>query len=308
MTSKLRAVRSGQRSAVTRLLRTLEKSILEENNSEDTETIIAILEENQDTLEKLNSQILQELSSEEEIQMENRDSVEYMFHLRLRLAELTKSASSTKTLENVHLSTSINLNVNAQEFAQCNDMSQGNPGNPKTHYTVDKKDEDYIWDLQLLRRAVKVEPCIPDAGQVTNLRSSQESQEFIPAANLVAGSSHKKINKPQKICKKTHHTSICYKSQFLKPSSKSSVKNLERTKETESLLLEQSIQLHYSKQLNGDRCKEEEKVSTSKETNKLNTKLQKRETTETRTNQTKKSAFNTVDNEEKEDQKYGGKA
>lgn len=236
-------------------------------------------------------------------------------------------------------------------------MSQGNQGNPKTHYTVDKKDEDYIWDLQLLRRAVKVEPCIQDAGQVTNLRSSQESQEFIPAANLVAGSSHKKINKPQKfvklclfcngnhspttchiiqdcevrisiikekrvcfnclgkhkvdncqsrfkcrICTKTHHTSICYKCQILKPSSKSSVKNLERTKETESLLLEQSIQLHYSKQLNGDRCKEEEKVSTSKETNKLNTKLQKRETAETRTNQTKKSAFNTVDNEEKEDQ------
>ena len=208
--------------------------------------------------------------------MENRDSVEYMLHLRLRLAELTKSASSTETLENVHQSTSINLNVNAQEFAQCNDMSQGNPGNPKTHYTVDKKDEDYIWDLQLLRRAVKVEPCIQDAGQVTNLRSSQESQEFIPAANLVVGSSHKKTNNPQnfvklclfckgnhspttcriiqdcearisiikekrvcfnclgkhkvnncqshfkcRICKKTHHTSICYKSQFLKPPSTS---------------------------------------------------------------------------------------
>lgn len=216
MTSKLRAVRSGQRSAVTRLLRKLEESFLEENNLEDTETIMSILEEKQDTLEKINSQIPQELSSEEEIQMENRDSVEYMFNLRLRLAELTKSASSTKTLENVHQSTSINLNVNAQEFAQCNDMPQGNPGNPKTHYTVDKKDEDYIWDLQLLRRAVKVEPCIQDAGQVTNLRSSQESQEFIPAANLVAGSSHKKINKPQNFvklclfCKGNHSPTTCH--------------------------------------------------------------------------------------------------
>ncbi|XP_065941304.1 spindle assembly abnormal protein 6 homolog [Magallana gigas] len=315
---------------------------------------MAILEEKQDTLEKINSQILQELSSEEEIQMENRDSVEYMLHLRLKLAELTKSASSTKTLENVHQSTSINLNVNAQEFAQCNDMSQGNSGNPMTHYTVDKKDDNDIWDLQSLRRAVKVEPCIQDAGQASNLRSSQESQEFIPAANLVVGSSHKKTNKPQhfvklclfcngkhspaicriiqdcearisiikekrvcfnclgkhkvkncqshfkcRICKKTHHTSICYKSQFLKPPSTSSVKNSERTKEKESHQLEQSIQLHYSKQLKGDRSKEEEKVTTTKETNKLNTKLQ---TAETRTNQTKKSAFNTVYNKEKEDQ------
>lgn len=98
MTSKLRAVRSGQRSAVTRLLRKLEESFLEENNSEDTETIIALLEEKQDTLEKINSQILQELSREEEIQMENRDSVEYMLHLRLKLAELTKSASSIPRL------------------------------------------------------------------------------------------------------------------------------------------------------------------------------------------------------------------
>eukprot|EP00105_Crassostrea_gigas_P030558 XP_011452910.1 PREDICTED: uncharacterized protein LOC105346133 [Crassostrea gigas] len=356
MTSKLRAVRSGQRSAVTRLLRKLEESILEENNSEDTETIMAILEEKQDTLEKINSQILQELSSEEEIQMENRDSVEYMSHLRLRLTELTKSVSSTKTLENVHQSISISLNVNAQEFAQCNDTSQGNSGNPKTHYTVDKKDDDDM-DLQSLRRAVKVEPCIQDAGQVTNLRSSKESQEFIQATNYVVRSSHKRINNPQnfvklclfcnenhspttchiiqdcearisiikekrvcfnclekhkvincqsrfkcRICKKTHHTSICYKSQFLKPPSKSSVKNSERTKEKESHQLEQSIQVHYSKQLNGDRCKEEEKVPTPKETNKLNTKLQKRETAQPRTNKQKKSASNTVNNKEKEDQ------
>lgn len=351
MTSKLRAVRSGQRSAVTRLLRKLEESFLEENNSEDTETIIALLEEKQDTLEKINSQILKELSSEEEIQMENRDSVEYMLHLRLKLAELTKSASSTKTLENVHQSTSISLNVNAQEFAQCNDTSQDNIGKPKIHNTVDKKeDDDDIWDLQLLRRAVKVEP----TGQASNLRSSQE---FIPAANFAVGSSHKKTNKPQnfvklclfcngkhsptichivrdcearisiikekrvcfnclgkhkvvncqshfkcRICKKTHHTSICYKSQFLKPSSKSSVTNLERTKEKESHQLEQLIQLHYSKQLKGDRSKEEEKVPTSKETNTLNTKLQKRETAQSRTEKQKKSASNTVVNKKKEDQ------
>lgn len=213
MISKLRAVRSGQRSAVTRLLRKLEESFSEENNSDDTETIIALLEEKQDTLEIINSQILQELSSEEEIQMENRDSVEYMLHLRLKLAELTKSASSTKTLENVHQSTSINLNVNAQEFAQSNDTSQDNIGKPKIHNTVDKKeDDDDIWDLQSLRRAIKVEPCNQDAGQASNLRSSQE---FIPAANFGVGSSHKKTNNPQNFvnlclfCKGNHSPTTC---------------------------------------------------------------------------------------------------
>lgn len=60
---------------------------------------------------------------------------------------------------------------------------------------MDKKDDD-IWDLQLLRRAVKVEP----TGQASNLRLSQGSQEFIPAANFVVESSNKKTNKPHKFC------------------------------------------------------------------------------------------------------------
>uniref|UniRef100_K1RAN8 Uncharacterized protein n=1 Tax=Magallana gigas TaxID=29159 RepID=K1RAN8_MAGGI len=54
--------------------------------------------------------------------------------------------------------------------------------------------------------------------------------------------------------------------------------------------------------LKGDRSKEEEKVPTSKETNTLNTKLQKRETAQSRTEKQKKSASNTVVNKKKEDQ------
>lgn len=345
-------MRLGHRGTIARFLRRISETDNENEHSE----MIKILEEKHDILEKINSQILQELLSEEEIKTEIENSVEYMLDLKLRLAELTERASSNKTFENVHQSTSFNLNVNVPEFAQCNDTSQGNLENHKTHNTVDKNDD--IWDLQLLRRAVKVEP----TGQASNLRSSQESQEFIPAANFVVGSSHKKTNKPQsfvkqclfcngnhspttchiiqdcearisiikekrvcfnclgkhkvnncqshfkcRICKKTHHTSICYKSQFLKPSSERTVTNLERTKKTESHQLEQSFQLHHSKQLNEDQCKEEEKVPPTKETNsllikKLNTKLQKRETVQTRTNQQEKSESNTVDNKEKEDQ------
>lgn len=346
--SKLKAMRSGHRGVITRILKRISENEDERGKSE----MINVLEEKWDTLLKINSEILQQLVKEEEIQTEINDSVEYMLDLKLRLAELTKSATSNKTFENVHQSTPTNLSVNVPEFAKSNDTPQGNLKNHKTHNTVDKKDDD-IWDLQLLRRAVKVEP----TGQASNLRSSQESQEIIPAANFVVESSHKKTNKPQnfvkqclfcngnhspttchiiqdcearisiikekrvcfnclgkhkvnncrshfkcRICKKTHHTSICYKSQFLKPSSERTVTNLERTKKTE---LEQSFQLHHSKQLNGDRCKEEEKVPPPKETyslliKKLNTKLQKRETVQTRTNQQKKSASNTVDNKEKE--------
>ncbi|XP_052699402.1 uncharacterized protein LOC128176925 [Crassostrea angulata] len=94
----LKAIRAGHRGTITNFLR----RISETNNEDEHCAMIKILEEKQDILEKINSQILQELSSEEEIQMENRDSVEYMSHLRLRLAELTKIASSSQTLENVH--------------------------------------------------------------------------------------------------------------------------------------------------------------------------------------------------------------
>lgn len=67
--------------------------------------------------------------------------------------------------------------------------------------TRDKGDNN--WDLRSLKKAVKKELCVQDARQANNLRSSQKSQEFTPTANSVAGSSHKKIDKPEnsvKLC------------------------------------------------------------------------------------------------------------
>lgn len=59
-----------------------------------------------DTLQKINSKILQELAKEEEIQTMIEDSDKYILVLKISLAELTKNVSYNKTIENSHQSTS----------------------------------------------------------------------------------------------------------------------------------------------------------------------------------------------------------
>lgn len=61
---------------------------------------------------------------------------------------------------------------------------------------------DCNWDLNSLRRAIERELGVKDDGHASSPRSSQESQEFIPTANFVARSSHKKTNKPETSVKK----------------------------------------------------------------------------------------------------------
>lgn len=56
---------------------------------------------------------------------------------------------------------------------------------------------DCNWDLNSLRRAIERELGVKDDGHASSPRSSQESQEFVPTANFVARSSHKKTNKPE---------------------------------------------------------------------------------------------------------------
>lgn len=67
------------------------------------------------------------------------------------------------------------------------------PANIRKNITRDKGDDN--WDLNSLRRAIKKELCVQDAGNASNTRSYQESQEFIPTANFVTGANHKKTIK-----------------------------------------------------------------------------------------------------------------
>lgn len=67
------------------------------------------------------------------------------------------------------------------------------PADIRKNITRDKGDDN--WDLYSLRRAIKKGLCVQDAGNVSNTRSNQESQEFIPTANFVTGANHKKTIK-----------------------------------------------------------------------------------------------------------------
>nr|XP_034312872.1 uncharacterized protein LOC117684486 [Crassostrea gigas] len=67
------------------------------------------------------------------------------------------------------------------------------PADIRKNITRDKGDDN--WDLNSLRRAKKKELCVQDAGNASNTRSNQESQEFIPTANFVTGANHKKTIK-----------------------------------------------------------------------------------------------------------------
>ncbi|XP_062582942.1 uncharacterized protein LOC134244699 [Saccostrea cucullata] len=123
---KLKAQRSGHRGFITKILRKISE-IEDENGKAE---MIKVLEEKWYTLEKINSQILQELEKEEEIQLEIEDSDEYMLDLRLKLAELTKNG---KASENLNQCISRNLNVNAPQFIPSNESLEPNIGKPNIH-------------------------------------------------------------------------------------------------------------------------------------------------------------------------------
>lgn len=56
-----------------------------------------------------------------------------MLELRMSLAELTKSTSINKTIENCHQSTSVDFIVNAPQFILSHDSLEFSIGNTKTH-------------------------------------------------------------------------------------------------------------------------------------------------------------------------------
>ncbi|XP_062621678.1 uncharacterized protein LOC134283249 [Saccostrea cucullata] len=86
MTSKLKAVRAGQRSAVTRLLKRLDE---ENTNSEEIETILETLTDKQEILRDLDENILTE-TAEEDIEREILETDEYNFNLNSKMRKCKK--------------------------------------------------------------------------------------------------------------------------------------------------------------------------------------------------------------------------
>ena len=91
MTSKLKSIRAGHRSAVSRILRRFEeRSETEEKPEEDElETILDTLKEKQDILKDLDKNILDSVQ-EEDIEQEILDTDEYKFNLETKIRKIRK--------------------------------------------------------------------------------------------------------------------------------------------------------------------------------------------------------------------------
>ncbi|XP_062576180.1 uncharacterized protein LOC134238068 [Saccostrea cucullata] len=217
----------------------------EENEDENGKAeMIKILEEKWDTLEKINSQILQELEKEEEIQMEIEDSDDLTnTNYRQAIDVLFERYGQNHKIIKAHIQTLIDIPfpksnpdslrnffdrmeccIRALEALGTDEATYGTiltpmlynklPAEIRKNITRDKGDDQ--WELHSLRRAIKKELCVQDAGQA--MHSKQEAQEFIPTANFVAGSSHIRTNKQEIVkqclfCNGNHSPINCHNVQ-----------------------------------------------------------------------------------------------
>ncbi|XP_071177507.1 uncharacterized protein [Mytilus edulis] len=115
MTSKLKSIRAGHRSAVSRILRRFEeRSETEEKPEEDElETILDTLKEKQDILKDLDKNILDSVQ-EEDIEQEILDTDEYKFNLETKIRKIRKFIQAQTS----------NLNAAARSFSPHNETLQ----------------------------------------------------------------------------------------------------------------------------------------------------------------------------------------
>ena len=87
--AKLKAIRAGNRSAITRLLRKTEELDTETDVTESIQRIIKAVTEKQRVLKDINEQIL-EKTNVEDIENEITDTDEYMFDLETKVSDISK--------------------------------------------------------------------------------------------------------------------------------------------------------------------------------------------------------------------------
>ncbi|XP_071176443.1 uncharacterized protein [Mytilus edulis] len=115
MTTKLKSIRAGHRSAVSRILRRFEeRSETEDKPEEDElETILDTLKEKQDILKDLDKNILDSVQ-EEDIEQEILDTDEYKFNLETKIRKIRKFIQAQTS----------NLNAAARSFSPHNEILQ----------------------------------------------------------------------------------------------------------------------------------------------------------------------------------------
>ncbi|VDI47656.1 Hypothetical predicted protein, partial [Mytilus galloprovincialis] len=124
MISKLKSIRAGHRSAVSRILRRFEeRSETEEKPEEDElETILDTLKEKQDILKDLDKNILDSVQ-EEDIEQEILDTDEYKFNLETKIRKIreteethtTDDETERNTINIEHISTIVDTSRTKQK-------------------------------------------------------------------------------------------------------------------------------------------------------------------------------------------------
>ena len=103
MTSKLKAVRKGQKGAVSKLLKKFEdvKSDETTHGIDELSNIASALHKKVEVITELNEQILADLE-EEEIEVEIPESDEYIFNLELKIQHVKRLIQTRTSRLNVH--------------------------------------------------------------------------------------------------------------------------------------------------------------------------------------------------------------
>ena len=109
--AKLKAIRAGNRSAITRLFRKIDELDPEMDVNESVQRIINAIAEKQRVLTDINERILEE-TSVEDIENEITDTDEYMFDLQTKVSDVSKLINT-----NVQITTD-NQNLNQNQTQQ----------------------------------------------------------------------------------------------------------------------------------------------------------------------------------------------
>ena len=122
MTTKLKSVRAGHRSAISRNLKKFDN--LKENPETDIDEITGILNGvllKQKLLENLNQQIMDEMTEEDDIESEILDTDEYTLDLNFKITKIKKWLTKSKTPLNPN-APAFNVQNNAAQFENQPDM------------------------------------------------------------------------------------------------------------------------------------------------------------------------------------------
>jgi len=125
MTSRLKSIRAGHRSAISRNLRKFE-DCQENSEKDELSHILDAIIQKQKVLLNLDQKIVDDTKEDEDIEREILDSDEYAIDLNLKIMKMKKCLRESKS----------QINPNAQEFQIYQNSSQNHGNEPEIHTSI----------------------------------------------------------------------------------------------------------------------------------------------------------------------------